>query len=110
VVHSISVYLDASLEAEKQLRQDYETVRGLITEFRFEEISSAAPPTGHGVFLMANTAGQNREDKRTFSIGNQRFSVKRRAWMLRKGFVHRILEENVRYRAGGFRGREEKPS
>jgi DNA mismatch repair protein MutH len=86
-----------SLEAEKQLREDYEAVRSLVKQKQYAAISSSEPPSGQGIYLMANTGGIDSGDLTKVEGAAGAEAVKRRAWMLRKSFTRRVLSENVRY-------------
>jgi DNA mismatch repair protein MutH len=88
-----------SVDVERQVGRDYEAVRRLILDGTPEKISSAEPPEGQGLFLIANTAGKNSEDKTDYGVPGTPLMVKRRAWMLRKSFMQRLVEDHVRYRA-----------
>lgn len=86
-----------SLSAEKQLRQDYEAVRELLKRKEYAKISSAEPPEGQGVYMMANTGGMDSSDVTTVEGASGDEDVKRRAWMLRKTFTALVLRENIAY-------------
>jgi DNA mismatch repair protein MutH len=89
-----------SVEVERQVGQDYEDVRRLILAGTPDKISSAEPPAGQGMYLIANTAGKNARDVTDYGVGGQPMMAKRRAWMLRKSFMQQLVEDHVRYRAG----------
>lgn len=87
-----------SLDALEQLKQDYLAVQELLEEGAVGEISGARPPKGQGRYLLANTAGRDASDTTNYVLQGESIETKRRAWMLRKDFTERILEENIRYR------------
>ena len=86
-----------SIAVERQLREDYESIRSLVRAGKFDEISSKKPPEGQGVYLIANTAGKDAKDFVSFSLGGAKTKARRRAFMMRKDLTERILDENVRY-------------
>jgi DNA mismatch repair protein MutH len=89
----------ASVDVERQVSRDYDAVRQLIVAGMPEKISSAEPPEGQGMYLIANTAGKNAADKTDYGVVGHPMMAKRRAWMLRKSFMQQLVEDHVRYRA-----------
>jgi len=81
----------------KQFKSDYDAVRNLVVEGRFDEIHSAEPPVGQGVFLHPKPDARNASvDNRPIVIAGGVYRPKPKAWMLRASFTRQIVLENLR--------------
>jgi DNA mismatch repair protein MutH len=93
-----------STDVYRQIKADYDEIRGVIRAGTPEALSSKRPPRGQGAFMIASTSGRDREDLTSYVHEEREIRTKRRAWMLRKEFTQQIIDENVRYRPRPVRG------
>lgn len=87
-----------SAEVYRQLKADYDQIRSMIQAGTPQALSSKRPPAGQGMLMIASTSGRDREDLTSYVHEAREIRTKRRAWMLRKEFTQRVVDENVRYR------------
>ena len=85
-----------SAKVINQFKGDYDSVRTLIKDKRFDEISSARPPKGQGLYLHPKPGADNSKVRSHYRIEGKVYSLPPKVWMLRTSFTQPIVTENLR--------------
>ncbi len=92
-----------------QFKADYDSVRTLVRAKRFDQISSAKPPEGQGLYLHPKPGADNSKVRRSYHIDGLAYSLPPKVWMLRKSFTQPVVTENLMVDLQLF-GEREDPS
>jgi DNA mismatch repair protein MutH len=84
------------------LKDDYDSLRGLVREGKSDEISSAYPPEGQGDYLHPKPSHGKKDKYKVYSLGGKDIELERRAWMLREKFTQPIVSANLKLDSSVF--------